>query len=591
MDEPCGNRPQPKAYSYIRMSTAAQLQGDSLRRQTQLSEQYAKQHGLDLDEDLKLLDIGVSAFDGSNIGKGELGAFLDAVKKGKVAQGSMLLIEWFDRLSRGNLQSSITLMMDLLNSGITIVTLCDRKKFVPGQARLEDIMLSVMILSRAHEKSAQKSQRLKAAWENKRQKVHERKITGRCPGWMHLSRTGKEFELIQERVAIVRRMYDEAVNGIGADAIARRLNQEGVEPFGISKGWQKSTVQKILSSRSVLGEFQPMQKIDGKRTPIGETVKNYYPPIIEEAQFFAAQGARIARRMGGGGRKGDKVSNLFSKVAVCGYCHSRMHYLNKGKRGGQFLVCDSSRRGLGCRVIPWNYLDFETSFLSFVRELDLSSLTNPWEENELRAIRGELLSINGKLADARRRNDLIFELLTESANPDASLRGRLHQTDQEIQDLESRKLLLENDEQEYLARRNETEISSTSIASAVAALQDHSSEDLFKTRAEVSQKLSTLVEHVHVFGGGPLSTGKKIQEKKAIMIRDGFVPEQVGNRFENPKPADYKKHRCFVVMFRDNSTRLVRPNPDNPSLYISQFSSKEGFSLEDYRFEDYRLPS
>ena len=248
----------------------------------------------------------------------------------------------------------------------------------------------------------------------KRQKVHEQKITGRCPGWMRLSRTGKQFELIPERVAIVRRIFDEAANGLGADAIARRLNQEGVEPFGISKGWQKSSVQKILSSRAVLGEFQPMQKIDGKRTPIGETIENYYPSILEEECFFAAQGARIARRMGGGGRKGDKVSNLFSKVAVCGYCNSRMHYLNKGKRGGQFLICDLARRGLGCWAIPWKYLDFETSFLSFVRELDLSSLTSPsTEENKLRAIRAELLSINGKLADARRRNDLIFGLMTE----------------------------------------------------------------------------------------------------------------------------------------------------------------------------------
>ena len=52
-----------EVFSHVWMSTAAQLQGDSLRRQTQLSEQYSAEHGLDLDED----DIGVSAFDGFNI--------------------------------------------------------------------------------------------------------------------------------------------------------------------------------------------------------------------------------------------------------------------------------------------------------------------------------------------------------------------------------------------------------------------------------------------------------------------------------------------------------------------------------------------
>ena len=50
-------------FSYVRMSTATQLQGDSLRRQTQLSEQYSAEHGLDLNKD----DIGVSAFYGTNV--------------------------------------------------------------------------------------------------------------------------------------------------------------------------------------------------------------------------------------------------------------------------------------------------------------------------------------------------------------------------------------------------------------------------------------------------------------------------------------------------------------------------------------------
>lgn len=50
-------------FSCVQMSTATQLQGDSLRHQTQLFEQYSAEHGLDLDEDA----IGVSAFDGSNI--------------------------------------------------------------------------------------------------------------------------------------------------------------------------------------------------------------------------------------------------------------------------------------------------------------------------------------------------------------------------------------------------------------------------------------------------------------------------------------------------------------------------------------------
>jgi DNA invertase Pin-like site-specific DNA recombinase len=49
----------PRAYSYIRMSTDAQIKGDSLRRQLELSELYAQEHGLQL-VDTDLRDTGRS---------------------------------------------------------------------------------------------------------------------------------------------------------------------------------------------------------------------------------------------------------------------------------------------------------------------------------------------------------------------------------------------------------------------------------------------------------------------------------------------------------------------------------------------------
>lgn len=38
---------KPRAYSYVRFSSPDQEKGDSLRRQVELSEQYAIKHGLD----------------------------------------------------------------------------------------------------------------------------------------------------------------------------------------------------------------------------------------------------------------------------------------------------------------------------------------------------------------------------------------------------------------------------------------------------------------------------------------------------------------------------------------------------------------
>ena len=74
----------PLAYSYVRMSTDAQLKGDSLRRQVELSRRYAEEYGLELVDEDAFRDIGVSAFKGANVESGALGRFLRAVDQGTV---------------------------------------------------------------------------------------------------------------------------------------------------------------------------------------------------------------------------------------------------------------------------------------------------------------------------------------------------------------------------------------------------------------------------------------------------------------------------------------------------------------------------
>ncbi|ENY2727111.1 recombinase family protein [Salmonella enterica] len=50
-----------KAYSYIRFSSKKREQGDSIKRQTELAEQYAHANNLIL-SDKSFQDLGISAF-------------------------------------------------------------------------------------------------------------------------------------------------------------------------------------------------------------------------------------------------------------------------------------------------------------------------------------------------------------------------------------------------------------------------------------------------------------------------------------------------------------------------------------------------
>ena len=98
---------KPKIYSYTRFSSKEQLEGDSQRRQDEYITKYKDKSGLEFDAELDLKDRGVSAFNALNIEKGALGKFLNLIKEGKIATGSVLLIESIDRLSKNNDRLSI----------------------------------------------------------------------------------------------------------------------------------------------------------------------------------------------------------------------------------------------------------------------------------------------------------------------------------------------------------------------------------------------------------------------------------------------------------------------------------------------------
>ena len=67
MNAPVRPEEAVRAYSYVRFSTPQQAAGASLQRQTEKAAKYANEHGLVLDTELKMTDLGVSAFRGKNV--------------------------------------------------------------------------------------------------------------------------------------------------------------------------------------------------------------------------------------------------------------------------------------------------------------------------------------------------------------------------------------------------------------------------------------------------------------------------------------------------------------------------------------------
>jgi hypothetical protein len=216
-----------------------------------------------------------------------------------------------------------------------------------------------------------------------------KKLSG-CPGWLELSEDRTSFIFMPDRAEIVRRIFELSIAGLGGYTIAKQFNVKRVPPFGPSPKWDQSTIHNLLRNRATIGEHQPKQYRNRKEFPVGDPISNYYPPVIEESLFQAAQVARRKNLASGRGRKGRFITNIFAGLPTCAYCASPIKFHSNGN--AKSLICASLISGRVCYRMAWSYRDFENSFLEFVKNLR-SDLTI--EQSEREAVEDLISRIQG----------------------------------------------------------------------------------------------------------------------------------------------------------------------------------------------------
>ena len=385
---------KPKAYSYLRFSTADQIRGDSFRRQTELARTWCDKTGVPLVDNYR--DLGVSAFRGANADKGALKAFLDRVESGVIESGSYLIVESLDRLSRTDITFALQMFLGLINAGIVIVTLTDQRVYDReriNDGNFTDIIISLTILSRANEESRVKSSRLLAAWANKRERAGEEKLTSICPSWLRMTADKTGFELIPAKAAIVLRIFEMAVAGKGQVHIARVFTREKVPCMTKSaKRWYAGTVRNVLRSRAVIGEFQPSKVIAGKRTLL-EGVPNYFPTAVPMDLYAAVQRLHRVRPS----YRGRGQTNPIAGLTFNAMTGNRMMRVSKGKAKKFTYLLDAAAPTGGAPYKTWQFEQFLSSLLT-VCEAITTAPTVPRKENpELLAALKRLDEIEGQL--------------------------------------------------------------------------------------------------------------------------------------------------------------------------------------------------
>jgi DNA invertase Pin-like site-specific DNA recombinase len=391
----------PAAYSYIRFSTPAQAEGDSLRRQTERAAAYCQRRGWRLDTSLTLHDLGVSARRGKNATVGNLRVFLDAIKAKKVLPGSVLIVESFDRITRQGIDEGYDLVKSILKADVQIVTLSPEREFDRDATRsLSKGALEIqLILERAAEESERKSDRLGAVWAEKRKRARAagEVLTHQLPAWVE--ERGGKLHLVPGRAAIVRRIYQMAADGYGHRLTAKRLIAEGVPHFVHGGRWSTSYVNDILTDRRALGEFQPCTR--GK--PDGDPIPNYYPAAVTEEEWLRAR-AGAAQRFTKRGRV-SKHLNVFAGL-VRNALEGDSYYASlrppSHGRGASRRLLVNSNWSLGRTSLRSFPLDsFERAILSALAELNPRDLLPQSEGRDEAVLLGEQLEgVKAELADA-----------------------------------------------------------------------------------------------------------------------------------------------------------------------------------------------
>jgi DNA invertase Pin-like site-specific DNA recombinase len=560
----------PKAYSYIRFSSTKQISGDSLDRQIRLSEEYAAKNGLELDTSLNLRDLGISAYDRSNLEKGALGQFLRLIEEKQIEVGSYLLVESLDRLSRDKVLDALTIFISILRSGILIVTLSDKEvySYEKANGNWTSLIISIAIMSRANEESAEKSRRIRSSWDAKRRNINNKRLTKRCPYWLKPSDGDAGFEFIPERVEVVKRIFKMSVEGIGSATIVKTFNTEGVPLFSkTTHGWQNSYIQKTLQNPAIYGDLHLKLQRDGEES-LHEVISNYYPMIMTKEEWLIAASIRAERKNRGGVSKGQALSNLFSGLLKCGYCGGPMNmggYVEnrKGKhKKSKFIACSNARRGLGCKYIQWEYTDFERLVLSFCKEIDLARVLDVRQdfEDELNKKILRIESIKQEVLDIDNRNKKLLDALEKSADGSAVqlIIDRIEGNNNKLQELKVEKKQKQDDVTRLTNSRINATVQQNLIIDLLLRLESLEENDLQLLRIRLSEAIKRVVTKIHTFVGGRWYSEDDVEEyMRDLISSDEYDSDQIVDICSKLDVKPNKKNRLFMIVFKNGEHRTV----------------------------------
>jgi hypothetical protein len=419
----------PVAVDYGRFSATIQELGTSKDRQKSLSDAWTERTGVPIDK--RLFDEGVSGYKNQRrrLEKDDLfdlARFLKMVESGEVQPGDYLLLENFDRLSRDKEVKATHLLTRILVKGVKVVQLAPYELELSENSDMFAVFRAVLELSRGHGESERKHQTVSASFANNRLAAARKAETyqGALPKWLRREGRGKgakyrRVALVEDRAAVVRQIYRWAIDGWGFTRIARRLNAEGVQPFGARKPridpetgqqartrrgrlrwekdgeqigageWTRPYVVKIIRDRAAMGELKTRT---GDLLPI--------PAAVTEEDWLAAQAGRRDRNNHRGRNRTAGPENLWQGMLTDAISSDGIYEISRQKAGyGTWRVLINARGNTGeaeARSFP--AAAFEAAVLACLKEIRPEEITKHGEPDQVSVLAERVETLRNKIA-------------------------------------------------------------------------------------------------------------------------------------------------------------------------------------------------
>lgn len=278
-------------------------------------------------------------------------------------------------MSRAEISVAVRLFLDILETGLVIVTLVDGEQVFTKDRVNSDmsaIVVAIVLLMRANNESRVKRERALQLHEMRREKARLAKIpmSKRGPPWLTMFGVGdsRHFEADKRRAQIVKLIFDLCISGMGQTNICRYLNRRRVPTFSGATKWRCYAVARLLHSKAVFGVLQPYRRVveNGRKMRVPDArgpIEAYFPAILTKELYERAQRAMASRRTRSIEERVQRRGNLFTGLGRCAVCGGNLLLAGSGD-SFNYLRCSQAVDWACTNRLGFPYRKVEATFLA-----------------------------------------------------------------------------------------------------------------------------------------------------------------------------------------------------------------------------------